>query len=134
MTNHNEIKFECEGEVYFNDNLAIAFFLQEEIVFLNDFWWVKKTGNNKDLCDKISVNVLLNDVFCRASDSEVLTFDQIEPLYDLVMQNRYIGPVVWAMNVRKQLPMECWVKDINRTGIWSVDNIVKSWENNENTN
>lgn len=127
MSIHDKIKYEHQGQFYFNDNLALAFFLQEEIVFLNDFWWVKKTGKNKNVRDKISVNVLLNDVFCRDMDSEVLTFDQIEPLYDLVMKNRCFGPIIWAMNVRKKLPMDCWIKEIDRTGIWTVDEIVKSW-------
>ena len=116
---------DLDPDTRFNHEMAIAVLLLDDVIFLNDYWWMDgESGWPKDACKKPSLNVNLSDVFGWAvADAEVLNYAEIQSLYDHWVINRTLGPIVWGCNKRAMMPIKPIAKKIREDGVWKIDDM-----------
>lgn len=101
----------------FEEEMALAHLLMNEIVFTNSFWWEKDQKPKRT-----GLFVILNDIFAWAcSDGEELEYEQIEPLYRLWRQYGYDGVIIWACRLRNEQPQGPVKREMIQAGHWLDD-------------
>jgi hypothetical protein len=119
--------FDGKNEVEFNEELAIAVLLIEEVLFCNDHWWMKDWPDEAK--DRTSLNVNCNDVFAwGCSDAETLPHSQLENLWHMWRKDPEWGPAIWCMQQRRKMPQKPVEDRIKKAGIWDLKsmNLEKS--------
>ena len=129
-----------EKEMMFEPEKALAHLLISERVFINNHWWksaIKKNDLHRlpenpwpeDACETFGIFVNCNDVFAWAcADAEEMTHDELESVYEHFEKDPVYGTVVWCIKKRQQMPQAPVYDDIQKAGIWDLDEIKKSWE------
>lgn len=108
-----------EKEMKFDENLALAMLLNNEIVFLNSHWWMDKWPEGAR--NSIGVYCNCNDVFAWAcADAEEVLYDELQDLYDHYLKDEGWGPAVWCIKKRKMMPQRPVRQAIEKEGIWDL--------------
>ena len=111
-----------EIESVFEENMALALLLINSVIFLNDHWWKKDWP--EDAKAKTSLNVNCNDIFAwGCADAEEMDYEDLESLYDHYIKDPMFGSAVWCIKKRKQMPQPPVYKDIQKAGIWNLDEL-----------
>lgn len=111
-----------EDEPVFENDMALAHLLMNEVVFVNSFHW----RDDLPAEDRKNVAIFVNcsDVFAWAcSDAEVLPSGQIESLYRMWKRDQSMGPAVWCAIQRNQMPQKPVEDAIRKAGIWDLDGL-----------
>ena len=109
-------------DIEFEYSSALAILLLEEVVFINDFWWMKNL--EKEQRDKFSINVICSDVFgSGGTDSENLDFKELEDLFEHYIKDNLWGSAIWCIKKRKRMPQKSVYDKIQRLNIWDLDKI-----------
>lgn len=110
------------GEKHFDENLALALLLNNEVVFLNSFWMHKELPEL--IQKKTIIYVICNDMFAwGCSDAEEINHDEIEGLYEHYIKDQIFGAAIWCCKRRNMLPQKPVYNDIRKLGIWDIDNL-----------
>ncbi len=113
------IRDSYDGDVDFDDGMALAVLLIKEVIFLNNNWWEKNWP--KEARDGVSMNVNCSDVFAwGCSDAENLKYSEIEDLYDHYQKDNSWGPTIWCIKKRKVLPQQPIYEAIKKIGDWDL--------------
>ncbi len=95
--------------------------LTKDIIFINNGHWKKDWPE-----DHITVHVNCNDIFAwGCADSEDITYDELEDLYNMYKKDPYWGPGAWCIKKRKQMPQKPVEKYIRDEGIWNLEELIK---------
>lgn len=113
-----DVRWDFNGKIIFETDVALAVLIAENVVFLNSHWW------REDFSDKdkrlISVNVVCSDIFAWAcADAERLPYNEIQNLYELWEKDSDWGPAAWCIKQRKQAPQKL-VEDAMTKAGWNV--------------
>lgn len=133
------VKYKIDGgDVDFDSTAALAVLLIEEVIFLNNHWWMSATRSDKffkekldnpwpeEACKTFSLNVNCNDVFAwGCSDAEECFYDDLEDVFNHWEKDRVWGPAIWCIKKRNQMPQKPVYESIMKAGIWNLDEIVK---------
>ena len=126
----NEIyKFDGEILVRYEDQEPVienmlAVLLINEVVFINDHWWEKDWS--EDAKKSPSINVVCNDTFGWAcADAEEIIHSEIPELYEMWEKDSDFGPLVWCCKKRQQKPIKPIYDQIQKNGIWNLDEIIQ---------
>lgn len=111
-----------EKEMVFEKSKALAWLLNNEIVFLNNHWWMKDWP--EEARKRTSINVNCNDVFMWAcAEAEPLNYEDIQDLYDHVVKDPCWGSAVWCIKKRNMMPQRPVRKAIEKAGIWDLSSM-----------
>ena len=110
-----------EPEEDFEDSIALARLLAEEVVFINSYWW-RKDWKEEDR-EIISIGVKCNDIFACCADAEELPHGEIENLYKMWIKDPAWGTAVWCIKKRNKLPQKPVYDYIQKAGIWDLDSM-----------
>jgi hypothetical protein len=106
----------------FDEGLALASLLIDEVVFLNSLWWEDDAPAR--IKEFISVNVNCNDVFAwGCADGETLPYSEIENLWRMHRKDPTWGAAVWCIKRRGQKPQKPVEDLIRKAGIWNLDEL-----------
>ena len=109
-----------EKETEFEQGMALALLLANEVVFVNDHWWEKEWPEAARKA--ISLNVLCNDVFAwGCSDVEEASLGDLRSLYDAWLKDTAWGGAVWCIIRRRQMPQRPVEERLRAAGVWDVD-------------
>lgn len=109
-----------DKEMIFEEGVALAHLLLNDVVFLNDHWWEKEWP--EEACKRTSINVNCNDIFAwGCADAESMLHDDIENLYRMWSKDPAWGAAVWCMIRRNQMPQKPVEDRIRKAGIWDLD-------------
>jgi len=98
--------------------------LKEEIVFINDHWWMKHQGWKEEQTRLFSINVVCNDTFLYScADAIELMFDELDDLYEHHQKDPTYGSTVWCMKKRGQMPLKQLEDRIRHEGLWDLDSM-----------
>lgn len=136
------VEFQVDDfEEEFDGEKALAVLLLEDVVFLNNHWWLSASRSTKfykeppenpwpeDACNTFSISVNCNDIFAWAcADAEECYFDELQDLFNHWKKDKTWGSAVWCIKKRNQLPQKPVYDSIMKTGIWDLDNIVTNQE------
>lgn len=105
-------------EIIFSEEMAVAYLLKEEAVFLCDVKEPEEDGDGP----KLGFMINCNDVFYWASaDCEALAYHEIEQFYLLYKHLGYYGMVQWVCNQRKMRPQIPIEKEMKEKGVWTEE-------------
>jgi hypothetical protein len=109
-----------EPEMVFEEPMALAHLLMNEVVFLNSHWW---KHDWPDEAKKVtSINVNCNDVFAwGCADAEPMMHEDIESLYRMWKKDPQWGASVWCILRRNEMPQKPVYDAIKKAGIWDLD-------------
>lgn len=109
-------------EIMFEEELALAHLLINEVVFLNSYWW--KEGWPEEAKEAFSINVNTNDVFAwGCADAESISFDELQEVYDYWKKDPRWGTAVWAIKKNNLMPQKPIYNDIQKAGLWDLDSM-----------
>lgn len=117
---------------FFDEELALSEMLKEGILFCNCCYYsLQKDGKSEGETVVLFVN--LNDIFCPAADALELLTTEIEDLYSLYsqykyLQNKYYGVIKWAALKLGLKPMYAYQKEMKEQGLWD-DKLEKLRDN-----
>jgi hypothetical protein len=116
---------DSDPETAFNPEIALAILLIEDVIFLNDHWWMEKeAGWSKDCCKMTSLNVNISDVFAwGVADAEAITFSELQSVYDHWIKDQSDGVIVWVCKKHKMMPQKPVADGIRREGRWDLDSM-----------
>lgn len=108
----------------------LRFLMMENEIFINNGWWYKEDGKPWPE-DHITIHVICNDVFAwGCSDSEDLLYGEIKDLFDHYIKDSRWGTAIWCIKKRKIPPKKPVYDMIKNEGVWPIDEILKSFEEN----
>lgn len=104
----------------FEKELAVAYLLMHEVVFINSAWyekeWPKEARNSARLLCNCS------DVFAWAcSDAEAVEMGDIRAIYEHHRKDPAYGVSVWACKKRNKMPQPPLANLIKKAGLWDLD-------------
>ena len=100
----------------FEIETAIAEMLMDDVLLIGDFI----IGGNDT--HQLTISVLCNDTFAWATaDSEPLSYHEVEPLYQMWLEDKMYGPVRWCCLKRKMRPQEPLIRVMKEAGRWTDD-------------
>lgn len=100
----------------FEESMALALLLMNEVIFLDDHWFMGTWP--EDAKKTTSLNVNCNDVFVwGCADAEEIRFAQLEELYRLWLEFPDWGPAVWCCLNRKEMPQKPVTDAMRKSGI-----------------
>jgi hypothetical protein len=107
-------------EDVFEEHLALALLLINEVVIINEHWW--KEDWPEDAKKTFALAVYCNDTFTYASaDAEQMYYEDLQEVYHHWLQNEMYGPIVWCCKKRGMLPLKRWYTIIQELKIWDLD-------------
>lgn len=99
-------------EIVFEDELALAYFLAENIILL--------MANTKT----ITLAVNCSDIFYWGSaDAEFISPEELDTLWQYYTKDSTWGPSIWCITKRKMLPQKPVYDAIQKTTNWNLDEI-----------
>lgn len=117
---YTDVKDSLHNVTIFDSEIALATFLANDVVFLNENWWKDEWPEDAKATFAVAVNA--GDTFAYAcADAEDLTYAELEDLWDHFVLDENYGPMVWVCKKRKMKPIKHWCVAINATGIWNID-------------
>lgn len=103
---------------FFDVEQAIAQLLLEEILFANGRPYAMSKGEPSS-GETIVLFVNCSDVFVwGCADGEDLPYEEIEPLYRLVLAHGHAGKEKWCCMRRNTKPQACVARDMKAAGAW----------------
>lgn len=106
----------------FEKELALAALLANEVIFLNDHWWMKDWPEEAQKTTSLNVNC--NDVFAwGCADAESCTIHDLPDIYRMWRKDPQWGAAVWCMKKRNQMPQPPLERMIRVAGIWSFEEL-----------
>ena len=104
-------------EIIFEAEYALALMLINQVVFLNDHWWMDDWP--EEAKKTTSLNVNCNDIFAwGCADAEELLHNDIEPLYRMWRADPAWGASKWCAIRRNQKPQPPVIKAMKTAGSW----------------
>ncbi len=120
------------GKDIFEEEMALAALLANEVVFLNTHHWMKDWPAEAKATTALCVNC--SDVFAwGCSDAERMELRDLPELYDMWVKDHSWGSAVWCMVKRNQMPQPPVERDIRKAGIWDLDalKLGDNWQDAE---
>ena len=119
-----KINFELDEE-YVSEEEMLAYLIIQSDVYLNNGWWFKN-DNKPWQEDYTTLHVNCSDTFAYASaDGEDLKYSEIRELYEFVKAHNDLGAMAWCIKKRKVRPLEQRCKQIDASGIWTIEELLK---------
>ena len=104
-------------EQIFDQNLAMAVLLAEEVIFLSTQWWKKELSEEQKKLICCSVN--LDSVFAWGGSAAIeLELTELEPLYHLWKKDKFFGVVRWACKKYNLQPQYAIIRDMKAANLW----------------
>lgn len=136
------VKYKIDNkEVQYDIQAVLVVLLLEEVIFLNDHWWMSTTRDSRffkeplenpwpeEACNTVSLNVNCSDVFAwGCSDAEECTYRELKDVFDHWEKDPVWGGAIWCIKKRNQMPQKPVYKRIMEAGIWNLDEIVTKSE------
>lgn len=116
-------------EIIFEEEIALAHLLINEVIFLNSFWSKSpkhdpESGWSEEESKYTCLYVLCNDVFAwGCADAEDLPYDELRNLYEMWLKDPSWGPAVWCIKQRNSMPQKPVEDHINAAGIWDLKSL-----------
>lgn len=111
-----------KGKLYPCINNMLAILLLKDAVFLNYHWWEKEWPEKAREQPAICANC--NDVFaCGVADTEVVSYNEIESLFDHWLKDPDWGVVMWCIKKRQAKPQPPIFDEIQKGGIWDLSKL-----------
>jgi len=121
MSNKRDYYFCIEGKKMPNYEAMVAYLLDQDILFLNNYQYFQDWNNqmgDKTMC--LFVNC--NDVFAWAcADAESVTLTELPHLFELVQKNYVWGSTIWTCLKRKRQPQKTIKDRMVKLGIWTEE-------------
>ena len=126
LMQHVRTGYSVDGQqrVHFDRETAVAILLIRNVLFINNFWWMKDEGWPESATKMISLNVNVNDVVAwGCADAIELEYSEIQDLYEHWERDQSWGSAVWYCKKIKMFPQKPVADLIRAQGIWDLDNM-----------
>lgn len=109
----------CAAHDFMADDM-VADLLRAEVAFVAAMDRAMITDGRKDL--PVAIYVRASDTFAYAcADAELLTLDQVPPLYALFRKDPGYGHVAWLVHRRKERPLMQIEEKLKARGLWDAE-------------
>jgi len=120
---YNDIFKEKSGttEIVFEESMALAHLLMNEILILNTHWWKEEWPEDAQNTFAFAVNT--NDTFYRGADAVEVKESELQSLYDHFLIDELYGSTVWAAKKLNLMPLEEIANRIRNNTNWDIDSL-----------